>query len=251
VTSDALTTAARGEVIDLPSDAGQVTLTGTAVVDRHPGTVGLHEPVGAFSHRATPLTVSEDDQAGSIQATGVAADMSVARGDIVINSTGAGGLTVGPDGSVGTSDGQCQCRPAGAVRRQRRQRRHGEPLLRHCHLRWRPVLHPQQVATATDKNGFLRLGGGEVDAHATTTVPTTTTAPHQHDDYDAVPKQPPPPPPQSRSSASVPSCRGITRAGGASNVSLACRGASACAGMVTLDRKAGGAPPWPEAVLAA
>jgi hypothetical protein len=243
VTSDALTTAAGGEVIDLPSDAGQVTLTGTAVSIDIRGPSAYMSLSAPSATSATPLTVSEDDQAGSIQATGVAADMSVARGDIVINSTGAGGLTVGPDGSVGTSDDSAnvdlQVQFVGSDGNVDTASLYSGTATSGGGLSFTP----QQVATATDNTAPPSVGGGGGTPTTTTTVPTTTTAPTST--TTTTPSQTTTTAAATRAahSASVSIVSVASRGRGAQvDVSLACRGASACAGMVTLDRRSGRGP---------
>jgi len=87
-----------GTVVDLPGDAGQLTLTG-----EDPGldVRGEDAYLSASADSAGgPVTFSTDEHAGSISATGASVDLSVARGDRVISSQGAGGLTVDGDGSV-------------------------------------------------------------------------------------------------------------------------------------------------------
>jgi hypothetical protein len=91
-----------GLVINLPSDAGEVTLEG-----EHPGL----EVRGAASHMFAEsegsdelVTFSTDEQAGAIEGDEAEMALAVARDHRVVKSTGAGALEFSPEGYVQTGN---------------------------------------------------------------------------------------------------------------------------------------------------
>lgn len=95
------TTGDNGEIVNFPSGAGQFALTGTA------GSLDVRGPDSYMSlipDSDSPVTVTEDDHTGLIESTGPPADLYVARGHIGVSSTGAGGLAIGSNGGVTTTN---------------------------------------------------------------------------------------------------------------------------------------------------
>ncbi len=93
--------ASNGEVIDLPSSAGSLQVTGN---DPGADIRGEHAYMTAQEEGASsPLQIVTDDSAGSVLASGAPVKLSVARGSRVLSTTGAGGLSVAPDGTVVTT----------------------------------------------------------------------------------------------------------------------------------------------------
>ncbi len=92
-----------GAIIDLPSDGGQVTLSGArpSLGVRGADTSMTADATGTTASQE--LTATTDQQAGAISTTGVSATLSVARHDRVLHAQGASGLTFAPDGSVSAS----------------------------------------------------------------------------------------------------------------------------------------------------
>jgi hypothetical protein len=91
-----------GEILDFPSDGGQVMLSGTdpSLDVRGANTFMTADAAGDTAG----LMVSEDDQAGSITGSGAPVALSVGRSNQVAQSTGVGGLTYGSDGTITTTD---------------------------------------------------------------------------------------------------------------------------------------------------
>jgi len=91
-----------GQIVDFPSDAGQVTLNGSAPSLDVRG-ANTYMTLSSTAP-ANGLNVSEDEQGGSISATSNNVALTVGRGNQVAASNGAGGLTYGSDGTISTTN---------------------------------------------------------------------------------------------------------------------------------------------------
>ncbi len=95
-----------GAIVDFPGDAGQLTIAGD-----HPSLdVRGADTFMTLKDAAVgaSLNVSTNQQAGAIAAAGGIPDLTVARDNRVVRSSGAGGLTFAPDGSVSAGDASGQ-----------------------------------------------------------------------------------------------------------------------------------------------
>ncbi|HEV3093060.1 MAG TPA: nidogen-like domain-containing protein [Solirubrobacteraceae bacterium] len=91
-----------GQIVDFPSDAGQVTLDGASPSLDVRG-ANTYMTLSSTAP-ANGLNVSEDEQGGSISATSNNVALTVGRGSQVAASNGAGGLTYGSDGTISTTN---------------------------------------------------------------------------------------------------------------------------------------------------
>ncbi len=89
-----------GQIVDLPSDAGQVRLNGSAPSLDVRGASTYMTLSSTVS--AEGLNVSEDEQGGSISATSSDIALTVGRSNQVAASNGAGGLMYANDGTIST-----------------------------------------------------------------------------------------------------------------------------------------------------
>ena len=104
VLADDTTSGDDGVIVDFPSDSGHLTLTGPNPSLQVRG-ANSYMTVNATGDSG-PVTAFEDDQAGSVGATGASVALSVARRAEAARSTGASALTVATDGAVAaTADG--------------------------------------------------------------------------------------------------------------------------------------------------
>jgi hypothetical protein len=90
-----------GAIVDMPSDAGSLELSGP---DPSVDVRGANTYMTAdASNSSNPVTVDENDETGSIGASDPSSELGVSRGEQEVTSTGVGELTVASDGSVSTS----------------------------------------------------------------------------------------------------------------------------------------------------
>lgn len=89
-----------GQTVNFPSGGGSAQLSGgTDPVDVR----GSSTTMTVSPATRDALTVTTDDNAGSVQTTGNTSQLTVARPTESASASGATGLTLGPDGSVTTS----------------------------------------------------------------------------------------------------------------------------------------------------
>jgi hypothetical protein len=91
-----------GSIVDLPSDGGTLELGGSAPsVDVRGANIYMSADAPSVN---APVTLEENDEAGTIGSSDTATELGVDRGEQEVTSTGAGNLTLASDGSVSTSD---------------------------------------------------------------------------------------------------------------------------------------------------